>query len=702
LADGTYGVTVSATDAAGNTGTQNFTGALVIDTAAPAVSAASLVTNDNTPLLAGTFADAPQTSGLQSVMVTAAGQTVAATLNADGTWQVELPGVIVDGNHVVTATVTDNAGNVATDTATLTVDTKAPVVTVSSLTTTSKTPTLAGTVSDVSPSSGITGVTVVVGGQTLTAAVSNGTWTTVVGAPLAAGTYNVVATASDAAGNTAADGTTNELVIQTETPVVTMNALVTNNRRPTLSGAVTGGNVASLTLKVNGTSFTARVTGATWTAAVPKNLRDGRYDVLFTLRDTAGVVTNGVFTRALTIDTVKPSGKANVVVTNAVYPVLTGTAADALSGVRSVVVAVAGQTVTATVNPNGTWSAPLPKSVAPGVYNVVTTVVDFAGNSTKTTTAKALTVDRTAPAVAVTSQTTRDNTPLLSGTFGDANPSGGIASGSVVVSGVAYPAVLKGNKWTAQVAALLPDGRFDVQVLIVDKAGNTGTDRTTGELVVDTTGPAATVKKLVTAVNKPTITGTVNDPAGVASVVVSVAGRNINAGVANNGTWTAKVPVALANGVYEVRVTTRDKLGNSLVQVFPGVLVIDTLRPAVALASASLTANQSRFGGTWSDGAPSSGIDAVFVCTAGTCGRGTLNGANWNAALDKVLGNGVHIAATAIVDRARNIGLRFDVLTVSASGIHVQPLWPALQRAAAKLADHVFSNIGNWLDELYA
>jgi hypothetical protein len=65
----------------------------------------------------------------------------------------------------------------------------------------------------VSPSSGITGVTVVVGGQTLAATVNNGTWSAVVSAPLAVGTYNVTATAVDAAGNTASDGTANELVV---------------------------------------------------------------------------------------------------------------------------------------------------------------------------------------------------------------------------------------------------------------------------------------------------------------------------------------------------------------------------------------------------------------------------------------------------------------------------------------------------------
>ena len=210
--DGTYTVTVTATDLAGNTATDTAT--VTVDTAAPVVTAANVVTNDNTPQLAGTVTDGSPSADITSVLVTVGGTQYPAAVSGTS-WSLVLPTALADGTHTVTVTAADAAGNTSTDTATVTVDTVAPVVGVNSLTTTITAPTLTGPITDASPSSGITGVTVVVGGQTLAATVSGNTWSAVVSAPLAVGTYNVTATAVDAAGNTAADGTANELVVDT-------------------------------------------------------------------------------------------------------------------------------------------------------------------------------------------------------------------------------------------------------------------------------------------------------------------------------------------------------------------------------------------------------------------------------------------------------------------------------------------------------
>ena len=197
----------------GNSASTALDAGVTYDVTPPGGSIVDVLTNDATPLLGGTASDA---NGISGVSVTVGAQTFAGVLNtADGTWSAEVPASLLDGAHTATVTVTDNAGNVSTDTATVTVDTAAPVVGVTSLTTTITTPTLTGPVTDASPSSGITGVTVVVGGQTLAATVTGNTWSAVVETPLADGTYDVAATAADAAGNTAADGTANELVVNT-------------------------------------------------------------------------------------------------------------------------------------------------------------------------------------------------------------------------------------------------------------------------------------------------------------------------------------------------------------------------------------------------------------------------------------------------------------------------------------------------------
>ncbi|MFA2917642.1 Ig-like domain-containing protein, partial [Acinetobacter pittii] len=118
LTDGPHTITVTATDAAGNAGTD--TAVVTIDTSVPVVSLDDLTTNDTTPALTGVINDPTAT-----VVVNVDGVDYPAVNNGDGTWTLAdntLP-ALIDGPHTVTVTATDPAGNTATDTATLTIDT---------------------------------------------------------------------------------------------------------------------------------------------------------------------------------------------------------------------------------------------------------------------------------------------------------------------------------------------------------------------------------------------------------------------------------------------------------------------------------------------------------------------------------------------------------------------------------------------------
>ncbi|WP_336164830.1 Ig-like domain-containing protein, partial [Acinetobacter sp. 85] len=106
---------VTATDAAGNVGSD--TGVVTVDTTAPVVSLDDVVTNDTTPALTGAINDPTAT-----VVVKVDGTDYPAVNNGDGTWTLAdntLP-ALTDGPHTITVTATDPAGNIATDTATLT------------------------------------------------------------------------------------------------------------------------------------------------------------------------------------------------------------------------------------------------------------------------------------------------------------------------------------------------------------------------------------------------------------------------------------------------------------------------------------------------------------------------------------------------------------------------------------------------------
>ena len=105
----------------GNSASTALDAGVTYDVTAPGASIVDVLTNDATPLLGGTVSDA---NGVSGVSVTVGAQTFAGVLNnADGTWSAEVPASLLDGAHTATVTVTDNAGNVSTDTATVTVNT---------------------------------------------------------------------------------------------------------------------------------------------------------------------------------------------------------------------------------------------------------------------------------------------------------------------------------------------------------------------------------------------------------------------------------------------------------------------------------------------------------------------------------------------------------------------------------------------------
>lgn len=138
LADGSYVVTATATDEAGNVSTHSPDHPLVIDTtpmAAPEIAAISNdsgtlgtdgITADNTLMFAGTS----EANALVHVFVDGvlAGSTTA---DAGGNWSFDHSGTVLpDGSHVITATATDLAGNISPISAdyAVVVDTAQPTV----------------------------------------------------------------------------------------------------------------------------------------------------------------------------------------------------------------------------------------------------------------------------------------------------------------------------------------------------------------------------------------------------------------------------------------------------------------------------------------------------------------------------------------------------------------------------------------------
>ena len=97
--------------------------------------------------------------------------------------------------------------------------------------------------------------------------------------PLAEGTYSVVATVTDVAGNSSSDSSSNELIIDITPPSVpTVISQTTNNTTPVISGTATIGADETLTVAVGGVTYTAGDGflvdngDGTWDLSVPSTL----------------------------------------------------------------------------------------------------------------------------------------------------------------------------------------------------------------------------------------------------------------------------------------------------------------------------------------------------------------------------------------------------------------------------------------------
>jgi len=228
LDDGTYTARAEQTDAAGNPGhsdPETFT----IDTSAPTVSlTAPGTTNDATPAFTGTASEATVVRVRISAPRAGDVQTLEATPGAGGAFSAEAT-TLADGTYTVRAEQTDAAGNPgASETRTLTVDTAAPALTLTTPGDGSQTadasPTVAGSGGIAPGDADAVEVRITRGdGLVRTLAATRepgGAFAVTPPRNLALGPYTVRAEQADAAGNTGATASRTFTVVAPETPVI--------------------------------------------------------------------------------------------------------------------------------------------------------------------------------------------------------------------------------------------------------------------------------------------------------------------------------------------------------------------------------------------------------------------------------------------------------------------------------------------------
>ncbi|MEF3811293.1 Ig-like domain-containing protein, partial [Acinetobacter baumannii] len=609
LTDGPHTITVTATDAAGNAGTD--TGVVTVDTAAPNTAGVTFtidsVTADNVinaseaagnVTITGVLKNIPADATNTAVTVVINGVTYNATVDKTaGTWTVSVPGsgLTADADKTIDAkvTFTDAAGNSSSvnDTQTYTLDTTAPNAPV---------------IDPVNGTDPITGTAEP--GSTVTVTYPNGDTATVVAGPDGSWSVpnpglndgdEVEAIATDPAGNPSLPGTATVDAVGPNTDGVnfTVDSVTADNviNASEASGNVTVTGVLKnvpadaantvVTVVINGQTYTATVdsTAGTWTVSVPGSDltadADKTIDAKVTFTDAAGNSSSVNDTQTYTIDTTAPDAPV-INPVNATDPI-TGTAEP---GSTVTVTYPDGSTTTVVAGPDGTWTVP-----NPGLNDgdkVTAIATDPAGNPSLPGTAIVDAVGPNTDGVNFTvDSVTADNVINASEASGNVTVTGVLKNVpadaantvvTVVINGQTYTATVDSTAgtWTVSVpgSGLTADAdkTIDAKVTFTDAAGNSSSVNDTQTYTIDTTAPDAPVINPVngtdpiTGTAEPGSTVTVTYPDGSTTTVVA----------GPDGTWT--VPNPGLNDGDKVTAIATDPAGNPSL---PGTAIVDAVGP---------------------------------------------------------------------------------------------------------------------------
>jgi hypothetical protein len=283
---------------------------------------------------------------------------------------------------------------------------------------------------------------------------------------------------------------------------------------------------------------------------------------------------------AATSDATAPTGVTlNAVATPLTDTItLSGTATDTVSGVNNVAFQYklsSGSTWLAACTDNTTpYSCTVDtNTITDGLYDFRALATDGVGNQTASTIQTNRRIDNTAPTANATNPGTYVRGIVsLGGTATDAGS--GIASMTLNGRGVGAGAwVTVCTSTTSPLTctydtATIPDGAYEVQLVVTDNAGNTTTTPTVTPINVDNTAPTVTMTDPGTPLSgTDPLSSTTADASGIASVQyqykTSAGTVWTNACLASTTPFTCNFNTAsVADGLYDFRAIATDLAGN--------------------------------------------------------------------------------------------------------------------------------------------
>ena len=397
LSDGAHTIVASETDTAGNTGSASLT--FTLDTTAPTVvvsGASSTLKAGQTDLITLTFSEA--VAGFDSADVSVSGGTLGTISQTDATHYTatftptaqvnQTANIQVTASGTGTSSWTDLAANAGTASTTfsITENTIAPVVTQSLVSDTGSSSSDKITSNDALTGGGDPNATVTIkeGSTTLgtTTVNSGGIWTFT--PTLSDGAHTIVASETDAAGNTGSAALT--FTLDTTAPAVTQNLVSdtgsSSSDKITSNDALTGGGDPNATVHftVDGSAIAGTATAnssGNWTFT-PSGLPDGSHTIVASETDAAGNAGTASLTFTLESRAPVPVFTSEVLNTNSTVT-LTGTSTAEANDKISVYDGTKLLGTTTTAN-DGTWGFTTAAASTSKVHTYTATATDMAGN----------------------------------------------------------------------------------------------------------------------------------------------------------------------------------------------------------------------------------------------------------------------------------------------------------------------------------
>ncbi|EEN0151427.1 Ig-like domain repeat protein [Salmonella enterica subsp. enterica serovar Stanleyville] len=636
IPDGSYNITVTVEDKAGNTATSKPL-PVVIDTTAEIESVTLVTDSGDSDVDNITKVDKPQFSIVTAddithvrVKIDNAANWIELTKGGDGRWIFNVGSALPDGQHTLLVDVTDIAGNVAQETLQFTIDTtlREPTIvldpthdtgddTNDNLTRINKPVFIIGNVDN-----DVSHIVVHLDGRDYTIENKGGNLTFTPDQPLSDGQHTISVTVTDIAGNTK---TSAELQIEIDTQVqidsVTLTTdsgvndhdNVTNATRPSFEIA-TPDDVTSVLVSFDGVNWTpiSKNAAGQWEFTAGSALPDGHYTLHVQATDRAGNTANS--TLGFTVDTqidglsvvmLDDAGKDSTDgITNITSPRFEISAREQL---QSVTVILNGKSSTLTQGAGNKWLFTPDTPLVDGTYKIEIVAEDIAGN--KISKEVSFTIDTIVsdPRIDLldaddTGESAVDNiTSVTTPRFVIGNVPADIDTVVIRINGVSYPVTANGNNlWEFQVPVALNDGVYEAVVVFRDIAGNTS--ETKLPFTIDTTTsvsvrmePASDTGNSnsdnLTNKQNPKFEGTAEPNAKlVITIVDDKSGREVlkhTITVGADGNWSV-TPNILPDGMYTINVVATDVAGNTAQTQERFTIDTVTIDPTIRLSDPSI------------------------------------------------------------------------------------------------------------------